>query len=168
MIRNIHQRRLAASPDQVWELLTTLSSPDDRLWPDGWPPVRLDGPLAVGARGGHGPVHYDVTAMDKDVGLVLTFREPTGLVGHHAFQVIPDGSDGTLLRHELVGRPQGRMRVLWPLAMRWLHDTVVEELLDRAERGTGTVPAQPYQRSWWVRTLRAVPSPRRALPVPSA
>ena len=35
MIRNVHDRRPATGADQVWELLTTLSSPDDRLWPGG-------------------------------------------------------------------------------------------------------------------------------------
>ncbi len=169
MIRNVHQRRLAAGPYKVWGLLATMSSPDDRLWPHGWPPVRLDGPLAVGARGGHGPVHYDVVAMNETSGLVLRFREPTGLVGHHSFHVVPDGEAGAVLRHELVARPQARMWLLWPLVMRWLHDAVVEELLDRAELGTGTVPAQPYQRSRWVRTLRASHRPqRRAVPDPSA
>jgi len=118
-------------------------------------------------------VHYDVAAMDQTSGLVLRFREPTGLIGHHAFHVVSDGSAGTVLRHELVAHPHGRMRmrmrVLWPLVMRWLHDAVVEELLDRAELGTGTVPAQPYRRSRWVRTLRASHSPQlRAVPAPSA
>ena len=43
MIRNVHHRRLAAGADQVWELLTTLSSPDDRLWPGaGLPCVWTD------------------------------------------------------------------------------------------------------------------------------
>ena len=68
MIRAVHDRRLAAGADQVWELLTTLSSPHDRVWPGGWPPVRVEGPLAVGARGRRGPVHYDVLAVDQAPG----------------------------------------------------------------------------------------------------
>lgn len=44
MISNVHERRLSACPEQVWDLVGTLSSDEDRLWPRGWPAVRLDGP----------------------------------------------------------------------------------------------------------------------------
>jgi hypothetical protein len=145
----------------------TMSSPDDRLWPSGVPGLRFDGPLAVGASGGHGPIRYQLTSLDEKTGMVFRFQEPTGLVGHHSFHVLPDGRAGTVLRHELVAEPEGWMRARWPLAVRWVHHTVLEELLDRAELGTGNAPAQPHQRSLWVRSLLSVGAPRlRAVPVP--
>lgn len=32
-ICNVHERRITADPDRVWDLLMTMSGPDDRLWP---------------------------------------------------------------------------------------------------------------------------------------
>ena len=156
-IRNVHERRIAGDPDVVWDLLMAMPGPDGRLWPPGIPPMRFDSPLAVGAHGRHGPIHYKVTFLDPTSGnLVFGFREPTGLVGRHSFHVRSDKDAGTVLRHEVVANPQGWMRLKWPLIVRWVHDAVVEEVLDRAEVATGTVPVQPYQRSLWVRALLAV------------
>ena len=153
-IRNVHERRIAADPDLVWDLLMTMSGPNDRLWPPGMPTMRFDGPLAVGSHGRHGPIHYQVTSLDPTAGdVVFGFREPTGLVGHHSFHVRPHGNAGAVLRHEVVADPEGWMRLKWPLIVRWVHDAVVEEILDRAEVATGTLPAQPHQRSPWVRCL---------------
>lgn len=45
------------------------------------------------------------------------------------------------------------MRLGWPLAVRWLHDVVLEDLLDRAEDAVGTPPAQRARRSGWVRAI---------------
>lgn len=157
-ICNVHQRRIEARPEQVWDLLMAMSGPDDQLWPDGVPALRFDGPLAVGAQGGHGPIRYQLTSLDETTGIVFRFQEPTGLVGHHSFHVLPDGKGGTVLRHELVARSEGWMRVQWPLVVRWVHDAVLEELLDRAELGTGHVPAHPHQRSPWVRSLLSWPA----------
>jgi len=153
-IRNVHERRIAAHPEVVWDLLMAMPSPNGRLWPPGMPTMRFDRPLAVGAYGRHGPIHYTVTSLDPTAGnVVFEFREPTGLVGHHSFHVRPDGEDGAVLRHEVIANPKGWMRLKWPLIVRWVHDAVVEEVLDRAEVATGNMPTQPYQRSLWVRGL---------------
>lgn len=166
-IRNVHERRIAASPELIWRLLLAMSGPEDQLWPSGVPPLRFDGPMAVGARGGHGPIRYELTSLDPRAGLLsFRFREPTGLVGHHSFHVTPvelSDTTGTVLRHELVASPEGWMRLQWPLLVRWIHDAVIEEVFDRAEVATGSTPASSYQRSRWVRILlaRGAPRPRR-------
>lgn len=155
-IRNVHERRIAADPEVVWDLLMAMAGPNGRLWPPGMPTMRFDGPLAQGAHGRHGPIHYEVRLLDPTSGnLVFAFHEPTGLVGRHSFHVRPDENAGAVLRHEVVANPKGWMRLKWPLIIRWVHDAVIEEVLDRAEMATGTVPAQPYQRSRWVRALLA-------------
>ena len=65
MVRNVHERVVAAPADRVWELVEGLGGSDDRLWPPpAWPPMRLDGPLVVGARGGRAMISYAVTAND--------------------------------------------------------------------------------------------------------
>ena len=162
MIRNIHERELPDAPGVAGRLLDGLSAADDRLWPkDRWPAMRFDRPLKVGARGGHGPVRYSVS--DLDPGRRVTFRF-TGrrFPGYHWFEVFTrDGR--TVLRHTLEGRPRGRMLLIWPLAIRWLHDACVEDALDRA------AGAAPRRHSAWVRFLRAtyLRTPRPAARAPS-
>lgn len=55
-INNIHRRKLATSPEKVGELIDSLASYNDQLWPhETWPAMKFDRPLQVGAKGGHGP-----------------------------------------------------------------------------------------------------------------
>jgi hypothetical protein len=43
-----------------------------------------------------------------------------------------------------------------PLVIRWVHDAVVEEMFDNAERAVGHEPARPARRSPYVRLVRAL------------
>lgn len=133
-IRNVHERRLTAAPAAVGELLESLASDDDRLWPRRrWPPMLLDNGLALGSRGGHGPVRYEVVRYEPGRLVAFAFTPDFGIAGEHRCEVV-DGPEGTtLLRHTLEGRPTGWMRLGWPLAFRWLHDALIEDAFDRAE-----------------------------------
>jgi hypothetical protein len=156
MVRNVHERRLRATPPQVGALLDRLSGEDDVLWPvDAWPSLRLDRPLGVGARGGHGPIRYTVEAYEPGRLVRFRFDPSLRIDGWHALEVVPESADVTVLRNVAQGRPRGRMRLLWPLAVRWLHDALIENLLDRAERELHGVVARPGRWSPWVRVLRA-------------
>ncbi|HEX6674476.1 MAG TPA: SRPBCC family protein [Actinomycetes bacterium] len=156
-IRNVHERILPATADQVGTLLDGLAGPGDRLWPAGrWPglPLRFDRPLGVGARGGHGSVRYTVEEYVPGRLVVFRFSERMGLDGTHRFEV--DDREGVVeLRHVLVGRPRGLRTLLsWLLVVRPLHDAVLEDLLDRAELAVSGRVLRPARWSWWVRLLR--------------
>lgn len=112
--------------------------------------------LAVGAAGGHGPIRYSVEAYTPGTMVRLRFAPSLGLHGTHALLVLSDGDGGTLLRHELVARTSGRMRLAWPMAVRWLHDALIEDLLDRAETEVDGAVARPARWSPWVRLLHAL------------
>ena len=108
MIRNVHERRLDVPAERVGGLIDGLSSDDDLLWPrDRWPAMRLDGPLAAGARGGHGPIRYSVASYQPGRGVTFTFAPGLGLVGEHRVEVERQG-DSTILRHVLGGSDRGR------------------------------------------------------------
>jgi hypothetical protein len=168
MVRNVHERRIPVPPGRLGPLLDRLGGPDDVLWPSPqWPPMVLDGPVAVGAAGGHGAIRYRVTGHDPGRRVEFTFDPRTGLHGTHVFTVEPDGGSGSVLRHAAGGRLSGRLVVLWPLVIRWLHDAVLEDLLDRAEIAVGTGPARPNRWSPAVRLLRLAMGARsRATAVP--
>ncbi|MBO0874589.1 MAG: SRPBCC family protein [Pseudonocardia sp.] len=161
MIRNVHQREFRTTEARLGELLDEIAGPNDRLWPkEHWPQVVLDRPLGVGADGGHGPIRYSVAEYEPGRRVVFRFRPPTPLAGTHAFEVLPGGtSDTAVLRHVLTGRPLGTGLLTWALAFRWMHDAVLEELLDRAGNAVGDPPERPVHWSPWVKLCRRLLSP---------
>ena len=151
MVRNVHTRRFPGHREGLVELLDTLGTPDDRLWPVAdWPPTRLDGPRVPGTPAGHGPVGYVL----EDVGpgrLRFRFTAPAGVHGHHELTI-----DGDALTHVLEASLHGWARLTWPLFFRPLHDALLEQLLDRAELAlTGRVE-RPVRWSPYVRFLRGL------------
>ncbi|BDM68289.1 hypothetical protein HEK616_17760 [Streptomyces nigrescens] len=154
-VYNVHERVLPVPDAEAGLLIDGLSGTGDRLWPGrDWAPMVLDGPLATGAAGGHGPVRYTVAAYVPGRWVRFTFTGPRGFDGFHEYTVHPLGPDRTLLRHTLAMRARGPARLSWPLAFRLLHDAALEDSLDRAERAcTGRV-ARPARWSRSVRLLR--------------
>ena len=160
-VTNVHERLLPASPAQVGQLLDSLASPDDRLWPrTDWPPMRFDRPLQVGAAGGHGPIRYQVEAYDPGRRVQFRFTGPAGFDGFHAFEVMPRPDGHALLRHEIHMVARGPALVTWPLVFRPLHDALMEDALAAAARHLA-VPSPRPQWSLWVRALRGMFRRRR-------
>lgn len=164
-VYNLHQREFPVPVARVGALLDTLSGEDDRLWPHhAWPALRLDGPLAVGAAGGHGPVRYTVEDHTPGARVRFRFREPRGFDGFHEFTVHPTDSTGTVLRHLLAMRAHGPALLTWPLLFRPLHDALLEDALDRAEHeltGAVRVPARWSARTRLLRRLAGTRRPPR-------
>lgn len=156
-VRNVHQRHIAVPAAQVGALLDTLAGPDDRLWPrEQWPAQRFDRPLGIGAAGGHGPIRYTIEEYEPSTRIVFRFtgRGPRGFTGRHGYDIVPvDG--GCLLRHSVEGTARALALLSWPIAYRPLHDALMEDSLDKAERETGVGPERPARWSPWVRLLRA-------------
>lgn len=168
MIRNVHERVVPAPIGMVGPLLDRVGGPDDVLWPTpGWQPMVLDRPVSVGAAGGHGSIRYRVTGYEPGRKVEFEFTPGQGLDGGHTISADPAGPDRTVLRHVAEARLSGVMRLAWPLAIRWAHDAVIEELLDNAERAVGAGPARPARRSAWVRVARALDVPRSRAVAPS-
>lgn len=154
MISNVHQRLLPASIEQVWALIEAVAEPGNALWPaPPWPAMLLDRPLAVGAKGGHGPVRYVCVTLEPGRRVEFEFLPPTPLIGSHAFDLV-EHPDGTVLRHTLLGTPRGITGELaWSLVFRWLHDAFMPDLLDRADTAAGRSPEEPAHWSPYVRLL---------------
>lgn len=155
MISNVQQRVVPAPFAVVAPILDRIAEPDGGVWPSPpWMSLRLDRGLAVGSRGGHGTIRYEVAGHDPGRWARFAFDPGVGLQGYHEF-VVREVPGGTEITHHLVGtsRPAGRMRWLWPLAVRWLHEALLQDLLDNWERAaTGTV-RRPARWSPWVRIL---------------
>lgn len=159
---NVHERELRADTAAVGALLDSLATENDLLWPRAcWPAMRLDRPLGVGAAGGHGPISYVVEEYRPGQVVKFRFLGPRGFDGHHWLEVLPMGGHGTLLRHTIRMRGHGPALLSWPLAIRPLHDALLEDALALAQASLGATPAvRPW--SLWVKFLRWVMSLGRA------
>ena len=163
-VENIHERQIAAPPSRVGALLDSLASDHDGLWPRAdWPPMRLDRPLGEGATGGHGPVAYRVTRYLPGRLVEFAFLGPRGFHGGHVFEVEPIDAATSRLRHTIRANLTGPALVTWPVAIRHLHDALLEDAFAQAEASLGLAPVvRPW--SAWVKVLRRVMGGGRATP----
>lgn len=156
-ILNRHERRLNASPEQAGDLVNTLSAEDDKLWPlDKWPPMKFDSELRVGASGGHGPIRYHVSEYVPGRRVEFQFSRKglvAGLDGRHYFEVIPR-SDHVQLRHTVDAESDFRSWLKWQVMIGPMHDALLEDALDKAQRALGQPPRRGSRWGWRVRFLR--------------
>jgi hypothetical protein len=167
MIRNVHCRELPVPIAEVGPLLDDVLSPDS-IWPTaGWPALRLDHGLTIGSSGGHGPIRYRVSDYRPGRRVEFAFAPSMGVEGTHALE-LHDGSrpGSTLVRHTLIGRPTAAMRLRWAFAIGWLHNALIEDLLDNIAVAAGHPPAKPARWSPWVRLLRRAIQRRSVTPAP--
>ncbi|MFI5952917.1 SRPBCC family protein [Cryptosporangium sp. NPDC051539] len=156
MIRNTHARTLDCPAPTAGALLDTVSGPEDALWPaPQWPPMRLDRPVQVGASGGHSRIRYAVSEYEPGRRVRFDFAPGFPARGWHELRVEYVGAERCRLVHDMAITPRGSMRLAWPLAIRWLHDALLEDLLDTAERATTGHVRTPNRWSPWVRLVRA-------------
>jgi hypothetical protein len=152
-ITNVHERAIAAPAAQVGALLDTLASDNDRFWPhEDWPAVKFDGPLQVGATGGHGTGLYRIVAYTPGRHIRFEFVGD-GRSGYHEFEIRPLTDGTSLLRHALKAQVPVLAIYLWHTRIRALHDAVLEDLLDKVEGRLASV-AKPHAWSEKVIALR--------------
>src|SRR3954471_19562567 len=124
---NTHERELNATPEQVGALIDSLSSEQDLLWPhESWPAMRLNGRLAVGASGGHGPVGYAVDYYAPGRSVKFRFKRPRGFNGYHRYEFLQSNGRSVLLRHTINMRANGIAAVIWSAVFEPLHDALIE------------------------------------------
>ncbi|MFF6775148.1 DUF2867 domain-containing protein [Streptomyces sp. NPDC012637] len=147
-VRNVHQRVVEAPAERVGALLDRLSAPDDPLFPTPvWPAMVLDGPLAVGADGGHGRVRYRVGAHEPGRSVRFDTTDDGLGTGYHRFDVEPLGPGRCRISHVLEVTMSPGSFAFFKLAIEPVHDTMVEESFDNAERAVlGALPRPPARR----------------------
>lgn len=155
-ISNIHQRPYRHPPETLATILDSLASPDDRLWPwETWPPMRLSQGLEVGSHGGHGPIGYTVVEYLRGRSLVFRFTKPESFRGTHRFEILALEEGRSLLRHSISMIVNWHGLLLWVVAIRWLHDALLEDALDKVDRQLSLHPVAS-QHGFWVKFLRRV------------
>lgn len=130
----------------------------------------LDRGLAVASRGGHGPVRYEVSEYVPGRRVEFEFRPMARLRvfrGRHYFEVLPRGGE-SLLRHTIDVDTDFATWLQWKLVIEPLHDALLEDAFDKAERSAG-IPA-PHRSRWplRVRFLRRLVARSAAKTPPAA
>ncbi|MCF8144200.1 MAG: SRPBCC family protein [Deltaproteobacteria bacterium] len=159
---NVHERELKAGREQVGALIDSLASEDDRLWPNhSWPRMKLDRPLSIGAKGGHGPIKYYVEEYDPGQSVKFRFTYPKGFNGFHRYEVVKRTQQSVVLRHTIEMSLHGSACLTWPLFIRSLHDALLEDALATAQASLGMIP---QIRAWspWVKVVRWITSGGKA------
>ena len=147
-LKNIHKRRIRASPEDLGKWIIRLwSGAEDDCFPrdvianwrktDG---VRDPNQLIPGrTRLGHGPFSFDFQQWDGSKWRVIFQRG--GMKGWHGFDLVPE-QGGTLLVHSIEADLKGAFRFAWPVLVAPVHDWAVEAIFDRIEEAlaTGSAP----------------------------
>lgn len=155
-VLNIHQREYSASFTGVGELLDSLSSRHDRLWPYYlWPKMKFDKALSVGAAGGHGPIRYEVEEYSPGQSIKFRFTGPIGFNGYHGYHIQQTDTGNVTLTHKLAMQTSGMALLTWPLIYRPLHDALTEDSLTFAETQLG-IKQTIVNWSVWVKILRCL------------
>ena len=123
-IRNVHERTIAATPEQIAQLLADFEG----IWPTQIAPA----PRAQGER------LYKTSVMlwqeyDRP-GAARAFRvlSPAELQGEHWFELerVPAG---TLIRHTVQGEALGDYEAIWRDRIAPAHDVILEAVFDNIE-----------------------------------
>ena len=161
-IINIHKRVVDRPKEKIGELLDTLSSKNDRIWPAGkWPPMRLKAGLQEGSAGGHGPIRYNVQKYQPGELIQFEFTNPKGFQGIHRFEITALTDRQTELKHIIDMNASGTDLLSWSVAIRWLHDALIEDAFDKVENYFSE-EKKKTEWSFWVKLLRKVLGPKKS------
>lgn len=153
---NVHKRIIDQPKEKVSKLLQTLASEDDKIWPNKkWPAIRFKEGLRVGAKGGHGIIRYDITQYNFEDSIYFKFTRPLGFNGYHNFKINQLEHHKTEVIHCIDMKTHGMSTFSWMFIIRWLHDALIEDALDKLENHF-LVSKKHTEWSFWVRFWRYI------------
>ena len=153
---NIHKRTIDQPKEKIAELINTLATDQDKIWPsEYWPEMKFNGGLKEGAEGGHGPIKYTVEKYVPGELILFRFLKPTGYHGIHKFEMTGSNNGTTEIKHTIDMNATGMGVLSWAIVIRWLHDALMEDFFDKIENQFSQVQ-QKTEWTVWVRFLRAI------------
>lgn len=142
--------------NKVAELLKTLSNENDGIWPkEKWPTMKFKGGIKIGAKGGHGPIRYSVEKYEPKKIIQFRFSKPEGFNGIHKFEISALNENQTEIRHTIDMQTVGKGTIKWIVAVRSLHDALIEDAFDKIENNY-TSRKKSTDWSLWVKMFRKI------------
>ena len=155
-VTNIHKRIIHQPKESISKILDSLSSGNDRLWPkEKWPPMIFKKGLVEGATGGHRPIRYSIKKYIPGSLIEFEFMKPDEFKGIHKFEITEIEKDKTELKHTISMTVSGKGIFTWYFAIKWLHDALLEDCMDKVENNFLT---EKISSDWnlWVLFLRRI------------
>lgn len=155
-VLNVHSRTINQPKRKVVELVETLSTEHDAIWPkEKWPKMKFEGGIRTGAKGGHGPIRYSVEKFDPNTIIQFRFSKPEGFHGIHKFEIWDESQEKTKIAHTIDVKTSGKGTLLWVFGIRSLHNALIEDAFDKLENH---YLKEQKSTSWnlWVRILRSL------------
>ncbi len=154
-VLNIHKRVINQPKEQIAKLLNSLATENDQMFADKWPRIKLKNGKKVGSKGGHGPIRYTVSEYQEGERIQFEFTRPLGFHGYHVFSIQELGAHQTELEHVINMETKGFGTLKWMIAIRWLHDALIEDSFDKV---ANQFSAKKTKTTWslWVRFLRKI------------
>lgn len=160
-VLNIHKRTLNQPKRKVTELLKTLSTENDKIWPkEKWPEMKFKDGIQVGAKGGHGPIRYTVEKYNPNEIIQFRFSRPTGFNGIHKFEIKELDKEKTEIKHTINMNTAGKGTLIWAFAIRSLHNALIEDGFDKLENNFSN-NRKSTEWNMWVRFIRKQISKKR-------
>jgi hypothetical protein len=157
---NILKRVLNSSKEEVSQLLGTLSSKEDKIWPyEKWPVIKFKEGLVENVKGGHGPIRYSINKYIPNEQIEFKFNAPKGFDGVHRFNIVKLKSNKTEFRLTIEMKTTGIGIFTWAFVIFWLHNALFEDLMDKVEN---QFVEEHKKHKWnlWVKLLRKVLKPK--------
>ncbi|WP_299256167.1 hypothetical protein [uncultured Aquimarina sp.] len=160
-VLNIHKRTLTQPKNIVVEILKTLSTENDKVWPkEKWPEMKFKGGIKVGAKGGHGPIRYSVEKYNPNEIIQFKFNKPYGFIGIHKFEIKELDENKTEIKHTIDMNAKGKGILIWTFAIRSLHNALIEDGFDKIENNlSGSQKITEW--NFWTKFLRKQISKRK-------
>jgi len=155
-VLNIHKRVINQPKEKVSELLETLSAKNDKIWPyEKWPAMKFRKGLVESADGGHWPIRYLIEKYELKEFIQFKFSKPIGFNGIHKFEILELENGKTELKHTIDMDAVGKGLLIWVIAIRPLHNALLEDALDKVENQYLT---EKRKTKWtiWVKILRKI------------
>ena len=153
-VLNIHKRTIQQPKDKVTALLKTLSTENDKIWPkEKWPPMKFKAGIQENAKGGHGPIRYSVEKYTPNEIIQFRFLKPSGFNGIHKFEIRELSEEQTEITHTIDMKTAGKGTLIWLLAIRSLHNALIEDGFDKLENHFSE-HKKNTQWNFWVKFLR--------------
>jgi hypothetical protein len=163
-VLNIHKRILNQPKSKITELIKTLSTENDGIWPkEKWPAMKFKNGIKVGAKGGHGPIRYSVEKYNPNEIIQFRFSKPNGFNGIHKFEINELSDEKTEIKHTIDMNTVGKGTLIWILAIRSLHNALIEDGFDKLENNL-LENKKSTEWNYWVKFLRKRIAKRRNKP----
>lgn len=153
-VLNVHKRILNQSKKEVSDILATLATDNDRIWPnEKWPAMKFRDEIKIGAKGGHGPIRYTIEKLNPKEIIQFRFSKPHGFNGIHKLELIELSQEMTEIKHTIDMNTSGKGTLIWIFVIRPLHNALIEDGFDKLENNFIDYK-KSSKWSFWVKFLR--------------